>query len=99
MEKKYLLFALCSFMTMSFVSCDNDDDPKPEIPTESSTTGVYFLNAGKLGSNNSTLDYYDPETKNLTTKVFATENGRGVFLARQILFMPYLQACNRLHHH
>lgn len=54
MEKKYLLFALCSFMTMSFVSCDNDDDPKPEIPTESSTTGVYFLNAGKLGSNNST---------------------------------------------
>ena len=67
MEKKYLLFALCSFMTMSFVSCDNDDDPKPEIPTESSTTGVYFLNAGKLGSNNSTLDYYDPETKNLTT--------------------------------
>ena len=50
MEKKYLLFALCSFMTMSFVSCDNDDDPKPEVPTESSTTGVYFLNAGKLGS-------------------------------------------------
>ena len=46
MEKKYLLFALCSFMTMSFVSCDNDDDPKPEVPTESSTTGVYFLNAG-----------------------------------------------------
>ena len=43
MEKKYLLFALCSLMTMSFISCDNDDDPKPGITTESSTTGVYLF--------------------------------------------------------
>lgn len=78
MKKKYLLFALCSLMTVSFVSCDNDDDPKPDIPAETSTTGVYFLNSGKMYSNNATLDYYNPETKELTTKVFAAANGRGL---------------------
>ena len=78
MKKKYLLLALCSLMTVSFVSCDNEDDPKPAVPTENSTTGVYLLNSGKMYSNNSTLDYYNPETKKLTTKVFAAANGRGL---------------------
>ena len=80
MKKKKFLFvsALCALMAVSFVSCDNDDDPKPEIPQEPETTGVYFLNAGKWNSNNSTLDYYNPETKELTTKVFSSVNGRGL---------------------
>ncbi len=78
MKKKYLLFALCSLMAVPFVSCDNDDDPKPDVPAETSTTGVYLLNAGKMNSNNATLDYYNPETKELTTKVFAAANGRGL---------------------
>jgi len=44
-------------------------------PTE---YGMYILNSGKNKSNNSTLDYYDPVTKELTTKVFQTVNGRGL---------------------
>ena len=73
MEKKKFLFvsALCALMAMPFVSCSDDDDPKPEIPGEQETTGVYILNAGKMNSNNATLDYYNPETKDLTTKVFS----------------------------
>lgn len=80
MEKKKFLFvsALCALMAMPFVSCSDDDDPKPEIPGEQETTGVYILNAGKMNSNNATLDYYNPETKDLTTKVFSSINGCGL---------------------
>lgn len=40
--------------------------------------GVYIMNSGKWQSNNATLDYYDPNTKELTTKVFSSVNGRGL---------------------
>jgi len=47
-------------------------DPSPKL------RGMYVLNSGKNNSNNATLDYYNPDTKNLITKVFSTENGRGL---------------------
>ncbi len=78
-NKFLLLSALCAMMAVSFMACNNDDDPTPGLtPGTAKTTGVYILNSGKMGSNNSTLDYYDPETKELTTKVFSTINGRGL---------------------
>ena len=77
--KKWLLMgALCAMLPVVFSSCSDDDDPIFEIIEEPTTTGVYLLNAGKWQGNNSTLDYYDPETKSLSTKVFATQNGRGL---------------------
>lgn len=77
--KKWLLMgALCAMLPVVFSSCSDDDDPISEIIEEPTTTGVYLLNAGKWQGNNSTLDYYDPETKSLSTKVFATQNGRGL---------------------
>lgn len=76
MRKKQLLGLVFLSMGALFVSCDNDDDPAPQIPGESKTTGVYILNEGLYGENNSTLDYYDSETQKLTSKVFSTVNGR-----------------------
>lgn len=77
--KKWLLMgALCAMLPVVFSSCSDDDDPISEIIEEPTTTGVYLLNAGKWQGNNSTLDYYDPETKSLSTKVFAAQNGRGL---------------------
>ncbi len=80
MKKKKVLFVftLCALMSISFVSCNNDDDPKPDNPPGVKTTGVYFLNSGKMNSNNATLDYYDLEAKKLTTKAFSSVNGRGL---------------------
>lgn len=51
---------------------DLTEEPVPVIP------GVYIMNSGKWQSNNATLDYYDPNTKELKTKVFASVNGRGL---------------------
>lgn len=51
---------------------DFTEEPVPVLP------GVYFMNSGKWQSNNATLDYYDPNTKELKTKVFASVNGRGL---------------------
>lgn len=79
MKKTKFLFAsaLCALMSMSFVGCDTHDDPEPDGPTApTETLGVYILNSGNSGSNNSTLDYYNPATKILTTKVFSSINGR-----------------------
>ena len=71
--------ALCSLLSFAFVACDNDDDPKgPEAPATVEGSGVYLMNSGKSKSNNATLDYYDFESKELTTKVFSSINGRGL---------------------
>lgn len=51
---------------------DMINEPMPTV------VGVYFLNSGKSKSNNATLDYYNPITKELKTKVFTSVNGRGL---------------------
>lgn len=59
---------------IAYVSvADYTGEPKPEL-----LKGVFIMNAGKWKENNATLDYYDPNTKEVTTKVFSTENGRGL---------------------
>lgn len=40
--------------------------------------GVFILNSGKMNSNNATLDYYDPNTKELKSKLFSSVNKRGL---------------------
>lgn len=78
MKRKFFLWtgALCAAIVCLFTSCNDDDDPTPT--PESESTGVYFLNAGKSGSNNATLDFYNPETKELQTKIFVAKNGEGL---------------------
>lgn len=77
----FWMAVLCACMGGVFVSCDKEDpvldDLIPE-ETQPSTRGVYILNSGQWNGNNATLDYYDPETKAFTPKVFAGMNGRGL---------------------
>ncbi len=82
MKTRSFLFlsALCALMSFSFVACSDDDDdniPPVEEP-DPVLAGAYFMNTGKRQSNNATLDYNDPNTKELKTKVFASANGRGL---------------------
>lgn len=49
-----------------------------DFTEEPALPGVYILNSGKYNSNNATLDYYDPNTKSLKTKVFSSVNGKGL---------------------
>ena len=40
--------------------------------------GFYILNNGKYGSNNGSISFYDPATKETTADVFKAVNGRGL---------------------
>lgn len=67
---------ICLFMGFSLASCSDDDD-KPEIPAEVGT-GYYFLNSGKMGSNNASLYFFNTTDKTTEAEVFKARNGRGL---------------------
>ena len=82
--KKYLLsIAVLMAATISFTSCDDDDDsktcPTPVIPRY----GVYVINEGNLDKQiNGTLDFlgYDVanDTYSMTDSIFEKVNGRSL---------------------
>lgn len=43
-----------------------------------SLNGVYVLNSGNKGNNNSSLSFYDFETKKVEADIFKKVNGRGL---------------------
>ena len=77
MKKIYLLIVLSIII---FSSCRKDDEiffPEIEelgIPEYTSIQGFYLLNEGNMGSNKSTLDYYDYETGKYHRNIFANAN-------------------------
>lgn len=78
MKKTYflLLTALCALMSLTFTSCD-DDDNGITVPTEvASTSGLYILNSGSYGHNNASLYFYNLETKEVEKDVFYSLNNR-----------------------
>ena len=52
------------------VPADNPESP----PDTASVRGFYLLNEGNMGSNKSTLDYYDCETGEYQRNIFASAN-------------------------
>ncbi|MBC7400517.1 MAG: YncE family protein, partial [Mucilaginibacter sp.] len=63
--KLHNLFIALAFVTV-LASCHKDKTaPTPETPT-AQRAGIYVLNQGGIGKNNSTLTYYDYTTKALT---------------------------------
>jgi YVTN family beta-propeller protein len=69
----YLLIAITFVMVLA--SCHKDKViPKSDTPT-ATRAGLYVLNQGGFGSNNSTLTYYDYTTKQLTPDLFSSVNG------------------------
>ncbi len=77
--KPYRLLAIFAAAT-AFFACDKvgTDGPDPEFtlitPVESGMKGLYILNEGGLGSNNSTLDYVDLERGRYYSNYFAQQN-------------------------
>ena len=86
------------FITLAVVtvlaSCHKDKlDPNADTPT-AQRAGLYVLNQGNFGANNSTLTYYDYTTKALvadqfitanTTKLGDTGNDLGVYGAKMFI--------------
>ena len=73
--KNKLSFLALSLLVILF-SCKKDDVAPPVTPKI--TTGVYILNQGLYGANNTTLTYYDFATSTPTTDYFRNVNGFGL---------------------
>jgi YVTN family beta-propeller protein len=77
MKKSKLYFMAVALIVFVF-SCkkDNNNNPPPVPPKV--TTGLYILNQGLYGANNTTLTYYDFGTSTATTDFFKQVNGFGL---------------------
>jgi len=68
------------FLSLCFCSCRKEIEifsPEEEvvsIPEYTSIQGFYLLNEGNMGSNKSTLDYYDYETGTYYRNIYAAAN-------------------------
>jgi YVTN family beta-propeller protein len=71
----YYLF-LTSIFLIALSSCEKNDSPDIDlIPVRK---GLYVLAEGGYNSNNSTLTYYNYDTKQLVADQFQAKNGRGL---------------------
>jgi YVTN family beta-propeller protein len=75
MKKNKLSLLVLTLMVFIY-SCKKDNTPAPAAPKV--TTGVYVLNQGLYGANNTTLTYYDFASKTQTTDYFKFINGFGL---------------------
>ena len=76
--KKNKLSVLAIMLTVFFFSCSKDNSPSPPPVVPKVTTGVFTLNQGSYGANNTTLSYYDFATASQTTDFFKQVNGFGL---------------------
>jgi YVTN family beta-propeller protein len=75
MRKKKLPFLFLSLVLVVF-SCKKNDSPPPVTPKV--TTGVYTLDQGNYGHNNTALTYYDFTSGTPATDFFKSVNGFGL---------------------
>jgi hypothetical protein len=77
MGKKVFFLSLLTAAFFVFSTCSKDEPPVNPEPGELASTGGYILNAGKMGNNDATLDYFDVETGEFKADIFSS-NGRGL---------------------
>lgn len=74
LKLNHLFIALV--LTTALASC-HKEKVDPETPT-AVRAGIYILNQGNFGKNNSSLTYYDYTTKTATADIFSAANSRGL---------------------
>jgi len=67
------IFAVVTILAV-LSACKKDRVNPIEIPQK----GVYILSQGNIGKNNSVLSFYNSITKNTTSDIFSSVNGRGI---------------------
>ncbi len=77
MKKNKLLVVACVIIGVLF-SCSKDNTPAPPPVPPKVTKGVFVLNQGTYGANNTTLTYYDFASGTQTTDFFKNVNGFGL---------------------
>lgn len=61
-------------MSCAFVACEKDDETQEKGLTDM-TEGLFVVNEGNWGSGNSTVSFYDPQTREISNEVFYLSNG------------------------
>jgi YVTN family beta-propeller protein len=74
--KSNQIFLSTMIISVVLFSCKKNEPAQTIVPKV--TTGVYSLNQGNYGSNNTTLTYYDFATATATTDYYKTINGFGL---------------------
>ncbi len=75
--KKNNLYLLALAFSMFVPGCKKDEASPPPVPPKV-TTGVFVLNQGLYGANNTNLTYYDFNSAAPTTDFFKQVNGFGL---------------------
>lgn len=80
--KKIVYSLMCAAMAFAAASCSDNDLPPtgpvgggPSV-SDPKIAGLYILNSGKEGSNNSSLSYLDASNRVVSTDVFRNANGK-----------------------
>ncbi|MCS7229498.1 MAG: YncE family protein [Candidatus Kryptonium sp.] len=75
MKKIKIIFALFLTVLLIYSGCKKSEPVTSDVPV---LRGVYVLNEGNFGRNNSTLSYYVPDSNIVYEDVFSRVNGRGL---------------------
>jgi len=74
MKKIFIYIISLTFITLTFTSCSkNDSETNPVLPSET-TSGLFILNEGVYGQNNSALSYYDFENQLVAKDLYSMAN-------------------------
>lgn len=68
--RSFILLTICTLI----VGCQ-EPKPEPEVPIE---VGIYVLNEGNFGFNNSSISYYDVNKNQTVNDIFLAANQRGL---------------------
>ncbi|WP_126973601.1 YncE family protein [Gynurincola endophyticus] len=80
MRKYFLFFIVPSLLALLITSCRKDvevfvnEDISLESPSDDGFFGFYLLNEGNMGSNKSTLDYFNYATGTFQRNIYAITN-------------------------
>jgi YVTN family beta-propeller protein len=79
MKEKNILSMVCllaGIVLAGVTGCSKDDPVTPPKETPATTKGVYVVNEGNSGKNNSTITFYVPDSNKVYQDIFASVNNR-----------------------
>ncbi|UII27699.1 hypothetical protein LVD15_04550 [Fulvivirga maritima] len=77
MKNKFYLKLMVLLLSISIISCSDDDgDPRPTSISPMGDNGYFIINEGNFGSGDASLSYYNRDSAKVFNDVFSTYIGR-----------------------
>ncbi|MDY5237608.1 DUF5074 domain-containing protein [Bacteroides helcogenes] len=78
MKKSLIEACLLAVLVGTFAACDDSNEPQQPAVVEVKSVGAYFVNNGKWGANNGSIQFYDYETGAVSEDLYRLANGKGI---------------------